>query len=175
VLLDVRGELHRLTGRAEDVLRQQEQDGVAAALGVVDTDRDQGRDIVLRRVNEAARAIAHAVDLAWRRIESAQDTRGPRRWRRGARPVPERVGLAKDVVSQEGEVVLARDADPWADPGLVVRAARAAAEHDVEVTPISRFTIKHRRRPGLLLSFGGFPPAEIRAGVRRLADALKAL
>jgi [protein-PII] uridylyltransferase len=33
VLLDVRGELQRLTGRAQDVLRQQEQPGVAAAPG----------------------------------------------------------------------------------------------------------------------------------------------
>ncbi|HKC29458.1 MAG TPA: [protein-PII] uridylyltransferase, partial [Jatrophihabitans sp.] len=60
VLLDARGELHRLTGRGEDMLRQQEQDGVAAALGYVDTDQDQGRDLLLRNVNEAARSIAHA-------------------------------------------------------------------------------------------------------------------
>ncbi len=138
VLLDVRGELHRLTGRADDVLRQQEQDGVAAALGFVDTENDQGRDVLLRRVNEAARAIAHALDLAWRRIESTQGTRGPRRWLRGAtRPIPERVGLAKDVVSHDGEVVLARDADPWADPGLVLRVARAAAEHDLPIAPFA--------------------------------------
>jgi [protein-PII] uridylyltransferase len=140
VLLDVRGELHRLTGRAEDVLRQQEQDGVAAALGFLDSDSEQGRDVLLRRVNEAARAIAHALDLAWRRVEAAHGARGPRRRLfGGSRPVPERVGLAKDVVSQDGEVVLARDADPWADPGLVLRVARAAAEHDL---PIAQFTLE---------------------------------
>jgi [protein-PII] uridylyltransferase len=139
VLLDVRGELHRLTGRAEDVLRQQEQDGVAAALGYVDTENDQGRDVLLRRVNEAARAIAHALDLAWRRIESTQDSRRPRRWRfgTGQSATPERVGLAKDVVSQDGEVMLARDADPWADPGLVLRVARAAAERDLPIAPFA--------------------------------------
>jgi [protein-PII] uridylyltransferase len=141
VLLDVRGELHRLTGRGEDMLRQQEQDGVAAALGFVDSDsdsdNDQGRDLLLRKVNEAARSIAHALDLAWRRIDATHRP-APRRWLRGpARPGPERVGLAKDVVAQDGEVVLARDADPWADPGLVVRVARVAAEHDLPIAPFT--------------------------------------
>jgi [protein-PII] uridylyltransferase len=137
VLLDVRGELQRLTGRSEDVLRQQEHDGVAAALGYVDTDGEQGRDALLRRVNEAARAIAHALDLAWRRVESTS-ARTPRRRLFGSnRAVPERVGLAKDVVSQDGEVMLARDADPWADPGLVLRVARAAAEHDLPIAPFA--------------------------------------
>jgi [protein-PII] uridylyltransferase len=138
VLLDVRGELHRLSSRAEDVLRQQEHDGVAAALGYVDTDSEQARDALLRRVNEAARAIAHALDLAWRRVDAAQSSRGPRRRLFGsARSVPERIGLAKDVVSQDGEVMLARDADPWADPSLVLRVARAAAEHDLPIAPFA--------------------------------------
>jgi [protein-PII] uridylyltransferase len=116
VLLDVRGELHRITGRADDVLRQQEHDSVAAALDLADSDHDgeQARDTLLRRVNEAARSVAHALDLAWRRVETLGSTRSPRRWRFGSsRPGPERVGLAKDVVSQDGEVMLARDADPW--------------------------------------------------------------
>ncbi|MCW2595073.1 MAG: [protein-PII] uridylyltransferase [Jatrophihabitans sp.] len=141
VLLDVRGELHRLTGRADDVLRQQEHDGVAAALGFVDADVngtvEQGRDALLRRVNEAARSIAHALDVAWRRVESSQ-ARAPRRRLFGtSRTGLERVGLAKDVVSHDGEVVLARDADPWADPGLVLRVARAAAEHDLPIAPFA--------------------------------------
>lgn len=140
VLLDVRGELQRLTGRAEDVLRRQEQDGVAAAFGYADSESEQGRDLLLRRVNEAARSIAHALDLAWRRIESAEDARRSRRWLRVAgRPVPERTGLARDVVSQGGEIVLARDADPSADPGLMLRVARVAAEQDL---PIGTFTLE---------------------------------
>ena len=139
VLLDVRGELQRLTDRSEDVLRQQEHDGVAAALGYVDTDGEQGRDTLLRRVNEAARSISHALDLAWRRIESTQRSPAPRRRLfASARPIlPERVGLAKDVVAQDGEVMLARDADPWSDPGLVLRVARAAAEHDLPIAPFA--------------------------------------
>jgi [protein-PII] uridylyltransferase len=137
VLLDVRGELHRLTGRSEDVLRQQEHDGVAAALGYVDTAAEQGRDALLRRVNEAARSIGHALDLAWRRIESSQARTPRRRLFGSSRPVPERLGLAKDVVAQDGEVMLARDADPWSDPGLVLRVARAAAEHDLPIAPFA--------------------------------------
>ena len=138
VLLDVRGELHRLTGRAGDVLLQQEQDGVAAAFGYVDTEEQQGRDVLLRTVNEAARAIAHALDLAWRRIDAAYGSRPSRRRLRSGGSVPDRVGLAQDVVAQDGEVVLARDADPWADPGLALRVARAAAEHDM---PIGTFAL----------------------------------
>jgi len=136
VLLDVRGELHRLTGRDEDVLYQQEHDGVAAAMGFTDTDDAQGRDLLLRRVNESARAIAQALDLAWRRVDAGQSRSS--RWRiGGARSGPQRVGLAKDVVAQDGELVLARDADPWADPGLVLRVARVAAEHDLPIAPFT--------------------------------------
>ena len=135
VLLDVRGELHRLTGRAEDVLRQQEQDGVAAALGYVDTADERGRDVLLRRVHEAARTIGHALDLAWRRVGAV---RPPRRRLFGpSRSGPERIGLAQDVVAQDGEVVLARDAAPGGDPELLLRVARAAAVHDLPIAPFA--------------------------------------
>ncbi len=51
--------------------------------------------------------------------------------------------------------------------------ARAAAAHDVDVTALSRFSLTPRSRPGLLLGYAGVNPAEIRAGARRLALALK--
>jgi [protein-PII] uridylyltransferase len=132
VLLDIRGELHRLTGRDQDVLRQQEQSGVAAALDL------PGADAVLRTVNEAARAVGHTLDATWRRV-LARPSRGVRSVRRllFAPPGPERTPLAKGVVKQDGEVVLARDADPWADPLLTLRAARAAAEHDLPLAPFT--------------------------------------
>ncbi len=143
-LLDVRGELQRVTGRPDDVLHQQEHDTVAAALGIVDTESDepgdgQARDVLLRRVNEAARSIAHALELAMRRVDAQQSRPRPSRWRMfgTARPEPERVGLARDVVAHDGEIVLARDADPWADPGLVLRVARVAAEHDLPIAPFA--------------------------------------
>lgn len=135
LLLDVRGELQRQTGTAGDVLRQQEHDGVADALGLLGNGIE-GRDQLLRRVNEAARTIGHALDMAERRVRTSQP--GGRWWRIGGRSsAPERVGLAKDVVAQNGEIVLARDADPWADPGLVLRMARVAAEHDLPIAPFA--------------------------------------
>ena len=50
-------------------------------------------------------------------------------------PDPQRRPLAEGVVEQDGEVVLARDADPWADPVLVLRAAGAAARADLPLAP----------------------------------------
>ena len=153
LLLDVRGELQRQTGNADDVLRQQERDGVAAALDLhADTgtgasgDVDEPRDVLLRRVNEAARSIAHELDVAWRRVES-QQAHAPRRRLFGSRSAVERVGLAKDVVSQNGEIVLARDADPWADPGLVTRMARVAAEHDLPIAPFALERLASESQP----------------------------
>ncbi len=135
VLLDVRGELHRRTGRDEDVLRQQEQAGIATALGVPNS------DAVLRSVNEAARTIALTLHNAWRRVDTARPAERGLRPLRLLRPLapaaPERVPLAHNVVAQDGEVVLARDADPWVDPLLVLRAARAAAEHDLPLSPFA--------------------------------------
>ncbi|MGN6607195.1 MAG: [protein-PII] uridylyltransferase [Jatrophihabitans sp.] len=138
VLLDVRGELQRVTGRAEDVLRKQEHDAVAAALGIEHDETGDARDVLLRRINEAARVVAHALDLSWRRVEAQSAAARPRfRLLRGRPTGPERVGLARNVVAQDGEVVLARDADPWADTGLVLRVARASAEHDLPIAPFT--------------------------------------
>jgi [protein-PII] uridylyltransferase len=130
VLLDVRGELHRRAGRALDRLVTQEQDGVAEALG------HPGGGALLRVVSEAARTVAYTADTAWRRVE-AELTARRSRWRSRRRP-PDRRPLAEGVVEQDGEVVLARDADPWADPGLVLRAAAAAARAG---RPLAPFTL----------------------------------
>jgi [protein-PII] uridylyltransferase len=140
VLLDVRGELHRLAGHSADVLRAQDRDSVAQALGL------QGPDEALRVVHEAARTLAYATDAAWRRVAGAERQASRSLLRRlrpagsgGGRPDPSaRVPLAKDVVAQAGEVVLARDADPWADPVLTLRVARAAAAADL---PISAYAL----------------------------------
>src|SRR3712207_5198355 len=51
----------------------------------------------------------------------------------------QREPLAEGVVRQGGEVVLARDARPAADPGLLLRAAAAAARADL---PLSPYTLK---------------------------------
>jgi [protein-PII] uridylyltransferase len=129
VLLDVRGELHRRAGRALDRFVQQEQDAVAAALGY------GGADAVLQAVSEAGRVVAYAADASWRRVAAELDSRR-RRWLPGRRPaVGVRRPLAEGVVEQEGEVVLARDADPWTDPVLLLRAASAAARAGLPLAP----------------------------------------
>jgi [protein-PII] uridylyltransferase len=52
-----------------------------------------------------------------------------------ARGTPQRRPLADGLVEQDGEVVLARPADPAADPVLVLRAAAAAAEAGLALAP----------------------------------------
>ncbi|MGZ4617838.1 MAG: [protein-PII] uridylyltransferase [Frankiaceae bacterium] len=127
VLLDVRGELHKRT-RGRDKLLLQEQDGIAAALGYADA------DALAHAVADAGRKIAWAYDSAWRRAEGVLTPRGPgRRFGRSRRP--DRRPLADGVVEQNGEVVLARDADPATDPVLVLRAAEASGRAGVPLAP----------------------------------------
>jgi [protein-PII] uridylyltransferase len=118
LLLDVRTELRRVVGRARDVLRAQDGDEVAAALGLTD------RFALSSALSAAGRTVAYAVDVALRAVRSA----APRRTvvpglRRGANRRP----LGEGVVLHGAEVVLARDADPSRDPALLLRLAAAAA------------------------------------------------
>ncbi len=131
-LLDVRDALHLTTGRATDRLALQEQDQVAAELGLLDA------DALLRQVYEAARVIAYAGDVTWREVGRVLRSRSVRPRLRailgggralgGGKPAPERSPLAEGVVEQDGEVVLARAARPDRDPVLPLRAAAAAAQ-----------------------------------------------
>jgi [protein-PII] uridylyltransferase len=134
VLLDVRGELHRQTfGRGRrpvDRLLMQEQDAVAAGLGLADA------DVLMAQVSGAARTIAFASDTTWRRVAPPEPARRGLFARKGSK-APVRRPLADDVVEQEGEVVLARDATPATDPELVLRVAEAASQHRLPIAPIT--------------------------------------
>ncbi|MFG2124040.1 [protein-PII] uridylyltransferase [Streptomyces sp. NPDC048710] len=125
-LLDVRDALHLATGRATDRLALQEQDQVAAELGLLDA------DTLLRQVYESARVISYASDVTWREVGRVLRSRAVRPRLRamlgGGKPVTERSPLAEGVVEQDGEVVLARTARPERDPVLPLRAAAAAAQ-----------------------------------------------
>lgn len=122
LLLDVRGELHKR--RNADRLALQDQDQVAVALGHADADALMGA------VAGAARSIAYALDVTFRRVLPT-----PMPARRGLlRRGPLRVPLADGVVSQGGEVVLAQSADPAADPVLALRVAAAAAKAELPVS-----------------------------------------
>ena len=126
-LMDVRDALHLTTGRATDRLALQEQDQVAAELGLLDA------DTLLRQVYEAARVVSYASDVTWREVGRVLRSRAVRPRLRamlggGPKPAAERSPLAEGVVEQDGEVVLARAARPERDPVLPLRAAAAAAQ-----------------------------------------------
>lgn len=131
-LLDVRDALHLATGRATDRLALQEQDQVAADLGLLDA------DTLLRQVYEAARVVSYAGDVTWREVGRVLRARSVRPRLRamlgGGKPVPERSPLAEGVVEQDGEVVLARTARPERDPVLPLRAAAAAAQAGIPLS-----------------------------------------
>ena len=135
LLLDVRGELHRRTGRAGrrvvDRLLMQEQDAVAEALGCADADD------LMAKVSGAARAVAFASDTTWRRVVPTPAQSRRRLIGRRGPAAPERRPLADDVVEQAGEVVLARDATPAQDAGLVLRVAEAAARSGLPIAPVT--------------------------------------
>ncbi|MFE9723326.1 [protein-PII] uridylyltransferase [Streptomyces sp. NPDC005794] len=138
-LLDARDALHLTTGRATDRLALQEQDQVAEALGLLDS------DALLRQVYEAARTVSYATDVTWREVNRVLRARSVRPRLRailggGAKAAPERTPLAEGVVEADGEVVLARTAHPERDPVLTLRAAAAAAEAGL---PLSRHLVRH--------------------------------
>jgi [protein-PII] uridylyltransferase len=121
-ILDARHILHEITGRPSDRLVQEEHDEVARAAGLLDG------DALLRELAGAGRTVAYAVDHAFRQAERASGRRLRRR-------KLERRPLADGVVEQDGEVVLARAADPTADPVLLLRAAAAAAQAGRPLAP----------------------------------------
>ncbi|MFE6819883.1 [protein-PII] uridylyltransferase [Streptomyces sp. NPDC057677] len=145
-LLDARDALHLTTGRATDRLALQEQDAVAAELGLLDA------DTLLREVYEAARTISYATDVTWREVNRVLKARSARPRLRAllggrggtgrtatGKPPVERTPLAEGVVEMDGEVVLALSARPERDPVLPLRAAAAAAQ---SALPISLHAVR---------------------------------
>jgi len=123
VLLDVRVALHRVTGKAHDVLRLEDQDAVAISGGFADADE------LMAAVSSAGRTVAWVADEAWARA---------RRGVKGARTAPDRP-IAPGVELRAGEVRLAEREDPITDPAVVFRVATAAARQGV---PIARPTLE---------------------------------
>ncbi|HEX6310326.1 MAG TPA: [protein-PII] uridylyltransferase [Acidimicrobiia bacterium] len=128
-LLDVRVALHRVTGGRSDLLALQDQDAVAASLGLDDADE------LVREVASAGRAISWVAADVWSRLRTAE--RGPiGRLARRDRP------LAAGVVLRDQRVHVAADAT--VDTALVLRAAAAAASHraDLERATLERFRLE---------------------------------
>jgi [protein-PII] uridylyltransferase len=133
-LLDARDALHVARGRRGDRLLAQDRLEVARQVELPDG------DALLRRVAESARTVAHACDDGWRAANrwlarSARDGGGTN----GAAGKTRRP-LARDVVEQDGEAVLARAAvSARPDPALALRVAAAAARSGL---PIARPTLE---------------------------------
>jgi [protein-PII] uridylyltransferase len=166
LLLDVRGEIRRVAaGRDQDRLLLQDGDTVAAALGYIaagsSPDADQPDSFALAHaVADAGRAISWTWDTTWNQVSGALKARS--RWR-SARPI--RRPLDAGVVEQDGEVQLARDADPAGDPALVLRAAAAAARAGI---PLGRYAIDRLARDAGPMP-DPWPPAALDALVALLA------
>ncbi|MEV7615202.1 [protein-PII] uridylyltransferase [Streptomyces sp. NPDC089799] len=145
-LLDTRDALHLVTGRATDRLSLQEQDQVAARLGL------PGGDALLREVYEAARVVSYAGDVTWREVGRVLRARAARPRLRGlfgsGKGGPaERAPLAEGVVEQDGEAVLALAARPDRDPVLPLRLGAAAAQAGLPVSPHAVRRLAGQARP----------------------------
>ncbi len=111
-LVDARVALHREAGRPGDVLRLEDQDAVAARLGLP-------AEELMAGIAAAARSVAWIAEGAWRHLSRHQLGH------------EERVGDGLVVVDREVE--LAHGADIAADPVIVLRAARVAAQRDIRL------------------------------------------
>ena len=131
-LLDVRTELHRVSGRGRDQLLAQFADEVSAALG---GEAGGDRFALARTLSSAGRTIAYHAESGLRTAQNALPRRGISALVRR----PKRRPLDEGVVEYDGEVVLARDGQPQTDPGLVLRVAAASASTGL---PIGAGTLK---------------------------------
>ncbi|HUO47826.1 MAG TPA: ACT domain-containing protein, partial [Acidimicrobiales bacterium] len=177
-------ELHRGSGRAGDRLLLQEQDHVAADLGLEDA------DALMAGIAEAGRTVAWVTDDAWRRRALWTPARRRRRW--GRRPgatadadaqgaqgsgllrrvesgIALRLGAEADPGARDlsdAQVVLDEGADPAADPTLALRLAAVAAERSL---PIDRGSL------GVLADHAPAPPEpwpdDLRAAFVRVLQA----
>jgi [protein-PII] uridylyltransferase len=128
-LLQIRVALHRVTGGRSDQLTLQEQDAVAAVLGVQDA------DALVRELAAAARTVVWIASDVWSRLRAANRGPGGRLARRD-RP------LGDGVVLRERRVHVT--ATTVADARLVLRAANAAADHetDIDRADLDRFRVE---------------------------------
>jgi len=124
-LLDVRDVVQDVAGRGTDRVAPDVWADVATGLGLPDALAAQ---VHVRRIG---RRITHLSRLTWRRVDGVLT---PPTSPGGARR-PVLTPLAPGVALAAGEVVLDRSARPAEDPLLLLRAASAAAEHDVVLAP----------------------------------------
>ena len=124
-MLDVRDALQDNAGRPTDRINPEQWSDLGHALGLADARAAQ------IHVRELGRRITHLSHLTWRRVDAALARPAPNQRARR----PDLTPLASGVALANGEVVLDRTARPAEDPVLLLRAATAAAEHDVVLAP----------------------------------------
>jgi [protein-PII] uridylyltransferase len=138
ILVATRVELHRRAGREQNKLLLQEQDQVALALDLPDS------DALMRAVATAGRTVAWEGDDAWRRRSAWSRSKASARTRRridadggsaGSANAPWWVPGDPDIGIAGDEVVLSPSADVTGDPSLSLRLAALAAERNL---PIAR-------------------------------------
>ncbi|MCB0971676.1 MAG: [protein-PII] uridylyltransferase, partial [Acidimicrobiales bacterium] len=113
VLFGARVELHRAVGRASDRLTLQDQDAVAAGLGI-------SADELMARIATAARTVSWIADETWDRVGASLSTSiSLLGWRSRDR--------APGLVVRDGQVLLENSVDPAHRPDLVLEAATVAA------------------------------------------------
>lgn len=115
VLLRVRVALHRHTGRANEVLRLEDQGAVARLAGFASDDE------MMSVIAEVGRRVAWIADEAWARLDPPANRSSVARQ------------LAPGVEMVNGEVHLADGVDPASDPTLLLRVATSAARHGARI------------------------------------------
>ena len=140
-LLNVRTELHRVSRKGREMLLAQFADEFGAALHIGD------RFDLARVLSDAARTISYYVDAGLRTAANALPRRGFAAFRR-----PVRRPLDEGVIEFGGEVILARDARPERDPGLILRVAAASATTGL---PMAASTLSRLAADGTRVAHAG--------------------
>lgn len=133
-LLDARDAIQVVTGRRTHRLLSADADDVATAMGFAD------RDDLLAALAEAGRQVSYALDTTARRARQAMQR--PAAWGRpflvrGQRTPPRLKAVAEGLVVHDGELVLSADARTTTDPVLPLRAAAAAVQHGLGLSPVT--------------------------------------
>ncbi len=119
VLMNLRVALHRLRGRADEIVRLQDQDVLAEMCGY------SSADALMSSLSSAGRTVAWVGDEVWARVDSARRKHAPDK------------PLTPGVVLRNGEVHLDDTIDPSSDPTLLLRVATAAARNAARIDRVT--------------------------------------